>query len=48
MKKKKPAYKRVRKTWVINPKTRVKKSKKIYLRGRSKKELHNEIARLKK
>ena len=35
-KKDKPAFKRIRKTWAINPKTRVKKSKKIYSRKKLK------------
>ena len=35
-KKAKQIYKRIRKTWKINPKTRVKKSKKIYKRANAK------------
>lgn len=34
---------KIRKAWSINPKTRVKKSKKIYSRKKLKKEIKNEI-----
>ncbi len=37
-----PPYKRVRKKWDINPKTRVKESKKVYARSKGKKILHEE------
>ena len=36
MSKNKPLYKRIRKVWLINPKTRIKKSDKIYKRAREK------------
>jgi hypothetical protein len=35
--KNKPVYKRIRKRWAINPKTRIKKSKKKYNRRKGKK-----------
>jgi hypothetical protein len=34
---------KIRKAWSINPKTRVKKSKKVYSRKRNKKDIENEI-----
>lgn len=34
---------RIRKAWKINPKTRVKKSKKLYSRKRKAKEVQDEI-----
>lgn len=37
------AYKKLRKTWEINPKTRVKDSDKKYKRGREKQNLRREI-----
>ena len=50
MKSKKKAKKRikVRKKWVINPKTRVKESKKVYSRKRNKVRIHKEIRDLQK
>jgi len=39
---KKPLHKTVRRSWKINPKTRVKESKKIYKRSRGKNTLEKE------
>lgn len=39
MKRKTPQIPKIRKTWVINPKTRVKESLKKYKRAKVKKEL---------
>ncbi|NQU95281.1 MAG: hypothetical protein HQ549_03490 [Candidatus Omnitrophica bacterium] len=36
---------KIRKKWVINPRTRVKESKKIYSRKTSKKQLKKELKR---
>jgi len=33
---------KIRRRWVINPKTRVKKSKKIYSRKKKRREIENE------
>ena len=44
MKKKKRV--KIRKFWAINPKTRVKESKKIYSRKKNKKRLKKEIGKL--
>ena len=41
MKKKKRV--KIRKKWAINPKTRIRESKKIYSRKRNKKRITNEI-----
>ena len=43
MKKKKPWYKKSRGIWLINPKTRIKKSKKIYERNKEKLKFLKEI-----
>ena len=43
MTKEKPIYKRIRKRWAINPRTRVKRSKKLYKRSKNKRKLQNEI-----
>lgn len=37
------AYKKIRKTWDINPKTRIVKSNKVYNRNKAKKDLKNFI-----
>jgi len=39
-------YKSIRKTWIINPKTRIKKSGKIYNRQKSKQELKKRLEEL--
>ena len=48
MKKKARKIPKIRKKWAINPKTRVKKSKKIYNRKKLKKELKEVIKEVKK
>ena len=48
MKKKAKKTPKIRKKWVINPKTRIKKSKKVYNRKKIKKELKETIKEVKK
>jgi len=37
---------KIRRTWLINPKTRIKESKKVYKRSREKQRIREEIKRL--
>ena len=39
---------KIRKTWVINPRTRIRESKKVYSRKRNKKRLRKESKGLEK